>query len=192
MLHVSSDQVTAPAEASRPRRRWGWVLMGFLLAVLGLMLTITGAIVGFVSDTAAGIDPDGEARTPESIEFEAGDRNYEVLLVAERRTAAVSLAAATRCEIELANEREVTIDGSRQGVSSTNGNMASIGNFDAVDGRTTITCDTGGRNGVRYVVDDTSRLEAAAVWLLIAGSMVIGVGVALSMAGIFWKKPAGA
>jgi hypothetical protein len=192
MLNVANDEYSPPPlpEAPQRRRRWGWVVLGIVLTLLGLMVTITGAIAGLASDTAASIDPDGEARTPDTIRFEADARNYEVMLVGGRRSVSSSVADSTTCEVRLANERRITLDGSRQGVSSTNANIASIGNFDAVEGITTVDCNAGGRQGVRYIVDSTSRLEAAAIWLLIAGCVVIGIGVSLLLAGIFWKKPA--
>jgi hypothetical protein len=188
--HLDSPHPNVPPPPGRKKIRWAWVVMGIVVAVFGLMITIGGALVSVASDTLASIDPDGEARTPASIEFVAERATYKVSLVGERETGSASLATNTTCQVRLANEQRLTVDGTVQAMATTSGNIASIGSFDAVPGPTTISCDAEGRPNMRYIVDRQSELDSAALWIVIGGVLLLCVGTCLILGGIFWRKPA--
>jgi len=175
------------APEGRRRRRVSWIIWGILIAVGTLALTIGAGVAILVDKTASAIDPEAEARTPGTARFDADKATYEVLLVRERRNRSPASAANVVCTVELANERTITLDGSRQGVSTVAANTATIGSFDAVAGQTDVTCEADGAT-VRFVVDKESAVGRIAHWLLLAGIAGLLVGIGLILGGIFWKR----
>ena len=79
----------------------------------------------------------------------ADDATYEVLLVRSRHDTSPAAAANIVCAVNLANERTITLDGSRQATSTDAANTATIGTFDAVAGLTAVTCDADGGHDSR-------------------------------------------
>lgn len=173
---------------ARRRIRWKWVIVGIGVAVLGLAVTIGGAVASVVSRTSSTLDPVAEARTPGTARFEANDDSYLIFMVEGRRDRDARSPEDFECDVRLASERHIIIDGSDQDVVSEINNTISIGTFDAVAGPTTVTCEADGGD-IRFVVDTESTAEKISLWIILGGVAVLLIGTGLILAGIFWKKP---
>lgn len=167
--------------------RVGWIVGGILVAVAAVVVTIGAGIAIVVDKAASTLDPEAEARTPGTARLDAEKATYEVLLVHSRRDTSAASAANVVCTVELANERTITLDGSRQAMSTDAGATSTIGSFDAVAGTTTVTCDAGEAD-VRFVVDKASSVGRIANWVLFGGVAGLLSGAGLILAGIFWKR----
>ncbi len=167
--------------------RKSWIIWGIVWAALGLLITIGGAVAEVVSRTSATTDPTAEARTPGTATFDAGDETYEIFIVHSRRDQDSRTAEAVVCDVELANGRNITIDGSKQNVSSEVNNTEKVGSFDAVSGETSVTCEADGID-IRFVIDSESLLDRIGIWIILGGVLLILVGAALILGGVFLKK----
>ncbi len=188
-MHPASTPLEFLQQAgpSPRRRRWGLVVIGIILAFFGLGLLVVGAILGAVEQTRSSFDPVAEARTPGTLIFDADDDLYRVAIQGERRRVDASIAANVRCTVELANEATIELNGGRQSISETTGNIASVGTFDAVAGRTRITCRAP-QDGVRFFVDDESSLQSLGNVGVISGSITAAIGAVLILLGVFTRK----
>ena len=173
----------------RRRMRGSWIVCGILITIGALAVTIGAGIAILVDKAASAIDPEAEARTPGTARLDAEKATYEVLLVRSRRDTSAASAGSVVCTVELADERAITLDGSRQAVSTQAANTETIGSFDAVAGRTTVTCDADGAD-VRFVVNEVSRVGRIANWVLAGGIAGLLAGAGLILGGIFWKRTA--
>ena len=172
----------------RRRIRWKWVVVGIGVALLGLAVTIGGAVASVVSRTSSSLDPIAEARTPGTARFDAADDSYLIFMARGRRDDDARTPEDFVCDVRLANERHIIIDGSDQAVVSEINNTISIGTFDAVAGPTTVTCEADGGD-IRFVVDTESTAEKISLWIILGGVAVLLVGAGLVISGVFWKKP---
>ena len=166
-------------------RVW-WIVVGSILAVLALVVLIVGAVMMLASRTASSLDPLAEGRTPGVATFEASDESYDILLVRSRGDA-FREAADVDCEVTLADGKVVKIDGQFQTVSESNGNVETVGTFDAIEGPTSVFCEARGGE-VRFVIDDESTLHRIGLLMVFGGIGGLVVGCALVLLGIFWKK----
>ena len=167
--------------------RVSWIIWGILVAVAALAVTVGAGIAILVDKAASAIDPEAEARTPGTARLDAEKATYEILLVHSRRDTTSASAGNVVCTVELANESTITIDGSRQAVSTEAANTSTIGSFTAVAGRTAVTCNAGDAE-VRFVVDKVSRVGRIANWVLFVGIAGLLAGTALILGGVFWKR----
>ena len=180
-------RTTIDATGTRRRMRVSWIVWGVLFAVGALAVTIGAAVAILVDKTASALDSEAEARTPGTARFDADDATYEVLLVRSRHDTSPAAAGNVVCAVNLANERTITLGGSRQATSTEAANTATIGTFDAVAGQTAVTCDADGGE-VRFVVDKVSTVGRIANWVLLAGIAALLAAAGLILGGIFWKR----
>lgn len=159
------------------------------MALIGLSATVAGAIGTAAYDSLAGTDPTAEGTIPGPVVFDADDATYEILLVRRRGANLDVEAASTRCDVELADGRDIGIDGRFQAVAVSGGSTATVGSFDAVQGRTLVYCQGGdeGRTFVVDVVSETERWMSRSMW---GGVVVLVIGVGLALLGWFWRRPA--
>ena len=86
----------------------------------------------------------------------------------------------------MANGSTVDLDGSRQTISETSGNIASVGTFDAVEGQTSVACTAPGE--IRFFVDDESDVKRLGTIGLIVGFILMAIGAGLILLGLFVRK----
>ena len=184
-----STQFNPAPQPAQGKRRWGLVIIGILVAVLGLGALVVGAFAGFVEQTRSALDPEAEGRVPGSLSFDADDTKYVVSVQSERFGASASTAANVVCTVTLANGSTIDLDGGRQAIAEESGNIATVGSFDGVAGRTTIACTS--PDEIRFFVDDESDVKRLSIVGMIVGAIVLAIGAALILVGVFVrKKPA--
>ena len=88
-----------PTTPAKGKRRWGVVILGIIIAVIGLIMLIVGALAGFVEQTRSALDPEAEARTPGALTFDADDETYMVSVQGERFGEDGSMAANVKCTV---------------------------------------------------------------------------------------------
>lgn len=175
---------TPPARTKKMRK--GWIIGGIVMAVLGLLVVIGGAIALVVSRTASSLDPVAQGNMPGTTAFVAEAQKYDVMLVTSRRTSA-EFSANVDCTVTLSDGSTLTLDGSRQAVATDVGNTQSIGSFTALAGPTQVFCAAGSADG-RFIVDEESALAKIAIVVLFVGVGLLLLGIGLTLAGVFWKK----
>ena len=163
-----------------------WIVVGVIVATIGLVALIGGAIATAISRTSSSVDPIAEARTPGTATFEAEAQEYDILLVRARGDSARTAESIT-CEVTLADGSTVAVDGSVQATSEEVGNIETVGSFDAVAGPTSVFCDADGGDN-RFVIDEESTLEKVGFIVLIGGVVVLLMGAGMILGGIFLKK----
>lgn len=165
--------------------RWGMVITGIIIGVLGIVTMIGGAVASLASQTASSIDPIAEARAPGTATFTAEKATYNIMQVRERGES--RSVSGYRCTVTLADGRTIAIDGSRQSVSTESPGIQSIGSFDATPGPTSVHCENENGN-TRFVVDDESAVERWLPYILGAGGALLFIAAGLILFGIFRKK----
>lgn len=177
------------APPAQGKRRWGLVIVGIIVAVIGLITLIVGAVAGLVEQTRSSLDPEAESRAPGSLVFDADDDTYIVSVEGERYVSDSSAAANVVCTVTLADGRTLELDGGSQGISEETANIATVGNFDAVAGPTTIACTS--PDDIRFFVDDESDVKKFGTIGMIVGAILLVIGASLILFGVFVrKKPA--
>ncbi|MEQ1701359.1 MAG: hypothetical protein ABMA25_14720 [Ilumatobacteraceae bacterium] len=165
--------------------RWGLVILGIILGIVGILVIVGGAIASLASGTASSLDPVAEARSPGTATFTAEATTYDVSMVRERGES--NSASGYRCTVTLADGRTLELDGSRQGTSSETPSVKSIGSFDAVAGPTSVFCEN--ENGsTRFIVDDESAVDQALPYILGAGVVLLLLATGSILLGVFKKK----
>ena len=154
--------------------------------MIGLLLTIGGAIAMAVSRVSSSVDPVARGVTPGAATFTADEGTYDVLLT-RRRGQDFREASDVRCVVTLADGSTVNINGAVQAVSESSGNVETVGSFDAVPGPTSVFCDAEG-GAVSFVVDEESWLATLGLIVVLAGVGVLLLGVGVLLLGVFWKK----
>jgi len=164
------------------------MVIGILVAVIGLALLVGGAIGGAIEQTRSNADPEAEGRTPGSLTFLADNDTYRVSVEDELAGSDPSLISANvACTVTLADASTVELGGAMQMFSETTGNIASVGSFEAIEGETTISC-TASDNDVRFFVDAETALQRLGTAALIAGFVVGSIGAVLILLGVFTRK----
>jgi hypothetical protein len=168
----------------RGRRRWGVMALGIVVAGIGLIAVIGGAVASAVETVRSSSDPIAESLTPTPLQFEADDETYIVSIDTTSEAEVDVVTANTNCSIERPDGSTVDLDGSVQAIGETTGTIGRIGTFDGVSGTTTIACTTT-HDGVRYFVDDESALHRYGIVAVIAGAVIMVVGTGLILLGVF-------
>jgi hypothetical protein len=170
----------------------GAIIGGVLLGGVGLLLIIGGSLALVSEQALRTVDNAAEGRIPETLRFNAEEARYGVVLFI---TATDSEANDTRCQVTLANEERKSIRGDIQAVS-VSGRSKSVGEFEAVEGSTEITCRLEGRDNDLV----SQRFAVAKIherWRT-GALVVIGLGVVVLLLGIWvgfrpmWRKQKGA
>jgi hypothetical protein len=176
-------------QPAQGKRRWGLIIAGIIVAAIGLITLVVGAVAGFVEQTRSALDPEAEGRAPGSLTFDADDDTYIVSVQGERFGADATIVANVVCTVTLANGSTIELDGGSQGISEESGNIATVGNFDAVEGPTVIACNS--PSDIRFFVDDESAVKELGTVGIIVGAVLLSIGAALILFGVFVrKKPA--
>lgn len=162
------------------------MVAGIVVAVVGLLLAVGGAVAGAVEQTRSSADPIAEARTPGSLEFDAAAETYLVSISVDN-AADVDSVSNTRCSIRRADGTSVDLDGGIQAIGETTGKVAKVGSFTAVPGATTVSCESA-RDGVRFFVDDESALHRYGTVAAIVGMVTLLAGAGLILLGVFTRK----
>ena len=165
--------------------RWKLVIAGIIVAVIGVLTLVGGAVASIVSTTASSIDPVAEARSPGTATFTAKATTYDVTMVRERGES--DTASGYRCTVTLADGSTLQLDGSRQNVSTESPSMKSIGSFDAVAGPTSVFCENS-NGSTRFIVDEESTADRLLPYLIGAGVGLLLIATAMILLGIFRKK----
>lgn len=160
-------------------RKAGAIVGAALLGVLALGLIVGGAIALVSEQALRTVDNAAEGRIPETVTFDAEEGRYGVVLFV---TATESEANDTRCDVALANESRTSFRGDVQAIS-VSGKSKSVGEFEAVPGRTEVSC--------RFVERDndlsSQRFAVAKIregWRT-GALVVIGVGVVVLLLGLW-------
>lgn len=136
----------------RPRTRGGSVLMALGAAglIVGVLFVAIG--IGDAVEEASGIREDAVAAgaVGESIAIEGADGKQTVYLDLDGISNSVTqerIVAATDCQVTAEGFRD-DFTGSRQGVSTTIGDLSSVGSFTLPDGFGRLQCVTNPSRGV--------------------------------------------
>jgi hypothetical protein len=170
------------------RRRRGWIIWGALLTIVGLGTTIVAAAVVVVGRGVGSIDPIAESTTPGELSFDAGEQKYEIMLVRRRGDNRV-IAEEVRCEVRFADGTSRTVDGDAGATTTRIANTEVVGEFDAIEGDTTVSCVAEDDQRIHFVVDEPSEVVDVALIVLFVAIGVLLIGVALFVGGILWKRP---
>ena len=163
----------------RPRgstKRWGSVALGVALLFFGTVSIGVGGFALAAEQSVNSLDTEARGRVPGALTFDAEDRRYVVSL----RFAAESLANDTRCEVRRANESVVKLRGDVQVVGVSAGRRHSVGEFDAVEGRTEVDCRFVERGEAAGADVYVSKVRTGFRWFAYTG---IGAGLVLLSLG---------
>lgn len=163
----------------RPRgsgKRWGSVAIGVALLFFGTVSIAVGGFALAAEQSVNVLDSDAEGRVPGVLTFDAEDRRYVVSL----QFASESLANDTRCDVRRANESVVKLRGDVQAVGVSAGRRHSVGEFDAVEGRTEVDCRFVERGDAASARVYVSTVRSGFRWFAYTG---IGVGIVLLLLG---------
>lgn len=176
----------------RPASRWGPGLLaiGAVATALGVFFTVTG-ITGAV-EAASGIREDAVATgfVGGSIAIEGADDKQTVYLdldgvVSESNRDAI--VSDTSCEVTSEGFRD-RFDGSRQGVSTTIGDLSSVGTFTLPRGFGRLQCI--GNDRPLVVSPQGGGAVFVAVLEIIGGVVLAGLGIAGGVVGWLRRRRA--
>ncbi|HRE03262.1 MAG TPA: hypothetical protein PLV68_18335, partial [Ilumatobacteraceae bacterium] len=196
---------SSPETPSAPGKAGIGCGFGVLVLTLGIAALIVG-IVGLVrannslrADAVAvgyaaprGTQPDTHRFTADS------DRSYSIYidLDTSNENRRDSIVASVECQAAFQNGTTAHIRGSRQGTSTTIGDVSSIGKFDAPAGAVAVACyqvsNSGGGNSLLYFV--TPGKSRFLVWILVTvgGGLLIALGIVLGIMRLVRKPLAAA
>ncbi|MCY7298566.1 MAG: hypothetical protein LH616_05075 [Ilumatobacteraceae bacterium] len=173
-------------QPTQGKRRWGIVIIGIVVATIGLITLVVGALAGFVEQTRSALDPEAEGRAPGSLTFDAKAETYIVSVQSERFGPSARSVANVDCTVTLANGSTVELDGGTQAIAEESGNIATVGSFDAVKGQTMIACNA--PDDIRFFVDDESDVKRLGMIGVFVGVALLAIGAALILFGVFVRK----
>jgi hypothetical protein len=171
---------------AKGKRRWWLVVVGSIIAAIGLAVLVVSAVATAVEQTRSALDPEAEGRAPGSLSFDADDETYIVSVQGERPGADASIVANVVCTVTLGDGRTVELDGGRQAIAEETGNIATVGTFDGVEGPTTIACNS--PRDIRFFVDNESGFKKIGIAGIIGGVVLMAIGAVCILLGVFVRK----
>ena len=170
-----------------------WTGFGGVVAVLlGVYLLVTG-VLGAV-EAATGIREEAVATgsVGESIAIEGASAKQTVYLDLDGVINSVTqerIVAATRCEVTAEGFRD-SFSGSVQGVSTTIGDLSSVGTFTLPEGFGRLECAGAGAGRPLIVSPKGGGAVFAAVLKIIGGAILAGLGIAVAIIGFLRRRRA--
>ncbi|MEO6115895.1 MAG: hypothetical protein ABIP33_05875 [Pseudolysinimonas sp.] len=158
-----------------------------ILLVVGILLTVGGAVALGVGQNAEVVLAADRAEIPNPLSFSARDSAYRIVLLADPLAAQIPFQNGAEayflCSVERADGSSTTIDTANLSSRAETDFGVELGTFDAVAGPTNVTCrwkDDRDSQFYFYSVAPTSRMVSiAATAALIAGLLALTVAVLL-------------
>ena len=177
----------------RPRTGWGPLLLALGLAgvLVGVFFVVTG--IKDAVEAATGIREEAVATgsVGESIPIEGADAKQTVYLDLDGIINSVtqeSIVANTDCQVTAGDFRD-SFSGSRQGVSTTIGDLSSVGTFTLPEGFGRLECvHRGGRQVPLIVSPQGGGAVFVAVLKIIGGVVLAGLGITLLVIGLLRRR----
>lgn len=140
---------THPQGAPRGRRRWGRIIVGFLLILfVALPMLAVGILLVIGNQAAATLDPEAVGRVPGEVSFDAGRERYVIALGSglgsggtrsERRVFAGE-SSEVDCTVTHPDGTTSEVRGNRQVASVSTSDYETVGEFTGKGGSTTVEC----------------------------------------------------
>ena len=185
-----AGEVPAPRRRIQTERRTRPLRWGIASCVAGLLVLVGGGLLLTATSAAEVIGADDRAEIPDELRFEAEARRYAIVLIRDPVAFGVpgDPVAELSCAVTLADGTTDLVKGSRQAISLETDVGESVGAFDAVAGETAVACSfASSANPELYfvaVAPDRPSWTIAAYAMVVAGLVVIGVGIALIIVGV--------
>ena len=177
------------------RQRTGWgpalLALGVGAFIFGVLFLVTG--IKDAVDAASSIREDAVATglVGESIPIEGADAEQTVYLDLDGIVNSVTqeaIVADTDCQVKAGDFRD-SFSGSRQGVSTTVGDLSSVGTFTLPEGFGRLECvNRGGRQVPLIVTPQGGGAVFIAVLKIIGGVVLAGLGATMAVIGFIRRR----